>query len=436
MARFPYQFPVQEIRQAISVLKPQFDVTECPELYVNFKEVRARETFNSLSVKLNIINDIFESTNDYSKILYTGHTGCGKSTELVILHHYLNNSDRFFSIYIDVNENLQMSSFEPEDLFILLITRLVEALKENGISIAISGLKKLADEWLEEDHEILKELEKKTENETGIELEAGFKFWNFLSLKSNLKTAFSYKSKTSEVIRKNIKQNRGDYIVIFNEILYQIKREIQSLYLGKEIIFILDGLEKLRQEKYDIYVQTFFRDAQLIQSLNSNLICCVPIDSIYDIHISGLVDGLYLRFILPLISVNENTRHLFRQIVSKRVDENKFFDEGVLDFCVDKSGGNPRQLIQIVAEALSYSQPNNFVVNREIAEKACSELGFDKRRVLTSTHFGLLKSKNYYDDADKNIIEMLFSLALLEYNGNTRKRLPNPLLLPFLKTDE
>ena len=181
-------------------------------------------------------------------------------------------------------------------------------------------------------------------------------------------------------------------------------------------------------------MQTFFRDARLIQDLHSNLICCVPIDSVYDIHISGLIDGLYLRFILPLIAVNENTLPLFREIVAKRIDVQKFLDEGVLDYCIEQSGGNPRQLILIVAEALSYSQPNNFVISIDIAKKACTELGFDKRRVLTSEHFRILKSNNFYDDADKNIIEMLFSLALLEYNGNTRKRVPNPLLLPFLNS--
>jgi len=432
MAKYPYDFPVREIRQAISVLKPQFEVTDWPELYVDFSRVRAKETFNSLSVKLNVIDDVFESTNDYSKILYTGHTGCGKSTELVMLHHYLNHKDRFFSVYVDVNESLQMSSFEPEDLFILLITKLVEALKESGVSFSVSGLKKLADDWIAQDPEIVDEVEKKDSKEAGAQLEAGFNFWNFLSLKGNLKTAFSYNSKTSTIIRKSIKQNQGDYIVTFNEILYEIKNEILTKDFGREIIFILDGIEKLRQEKYDTYVQTFFRDARLIQNLNSNLICCVPIDSIYDIHVCSLIDGLYQRFILPLIDVNDNTRQLFNSIVSKRIDVNKFMENGVMDYCIEQSGGNPRQLIKIVAEALSYSQPNNFIVNMEIARKASQELGLDLRRTLTSEHFRILKEENYYDDADKIIIDLLFSLALLEYNGNTRIRKPNPLLQPFL----
>ncbi len=214
--------------------------------------------------------------------------------------------------------------------------------------------------------------------------------------------------------------------------MYEVKKEIIERGLGREVIFILDGVEKMRQEKYDTYIQTFFRDARLIQNLNCNLICCVPIDSIYDIHVSALIDGLYQRFILPLIAVDDNSRDLFRDIIRKRIDTNKFMDEGVLDYCIDQSGGNPRQLIQIAAEALSYSQPNNFKVNREIAEKACKELGYDKRRSLTSEHFRVLKAKEYFDDADKIIIELLFSLALLEYNGSTRTRKPNPLLQPFL----
>ena len=115
-----------------------------------------------------------------------------------MLHHHLNHKDRFFSVYIDVNESLQISSFEPEDLFILLITKLVEALKDNGLDFSMSGLKELADAWIAQDPEIVQEVEKKDGAEAGAQMEAGVKFWNFLSVKGNLKTAFSYNSKTSK----------------------------------------------------------------------------------------------------------------------------------------------------------------------------------------------------------------------------------------------
>ncbi len=436
MEIYPYSFPVEDFRQAISVLKPTFDINKYPDdnLYIDFSPFRSEESLSTLMASLGIINGVFEPTPDYVKILYTGHNGCGKSTELIRINQLLNDPQKYFAIYIDIQDSLQISSFESEDLFVLLITKLVEALEKEHIPHANYGLNQLADEWVS-NKEVVEEIQDNLGTETGVTAEAGFSLWNFFSIKSNLKTLFSFNSKTSEVIRKKIKEKQGEYIFTFNELLTEITEAINNKSKGREILFILDGIEKLKSEKYDTYLQTFFRDARLIQNLNCNIICCVPIESLYDLRTNHLIDGLYDRFTLPIIRVNEKTLPLFESLITNRIKKDLFIDEEALKYCVEQSGGNPRQLLKIVEKALYSAINKEFKITKAIAKKACHSLGLDLRQMLTPLHFDLLNNGKY-DGADPNILEMLYSLVLMEYNGNTRERLPNPLLIPFIKRND
>jgi hypothetical protein len=231
-------------------------------------------------------------------------------------------------------------------------------------------------------------------------------------------------------VRRKILEKQGDYIISFNLALKEIRDEIRRAGKGREIVFILDGLEKLRWGRYDTYTQTFYQNARLISDLYCSIICCVPIDTLYDAKTSPIL-STYQHFTLPLIPINENTTPLFSEIISRRIDKATFFEDGALEYCVQQSGGSPRQLIRIVENALTNSETNNFKISLEIAEKSCKKLGLDLQRRLTSPQFEVLQKRDY-DHADPLILDLLFSLSLMEYNGEQNNRQPNPLLMPFL----
>ena len=432
-----YELPVTDIREALNVLNPKFDINECPNAYVKFEELRSNDHLNSLKIQLNILNDSLFNNNDYSKILFTGHTGSGKTTELKKLDKYLNNADRYFTVFADVQDSFQITTFEQEDLYILLISKLVEKLNFEKIPFKQDKLNKLANDWIAEDREVENEIKKGIENNASLEAESGvdfgFMFWKLFSAKGNLKTAFSYDSSTSTKIRRKIKENKGEYIQRLNEILIEIRHAVINSKKGLDILFIIDGVERLRYEKYDVYVNTFFRDARLLQELNTNFICCVPIETRYDIHIVPLITGLYKTYELPLINLSESSNPYFSELINKRINKNDFFEQDVLEFIVQKSGGHPRQLIQLVEKALTYSIGNNGKINIEAAQKSCDETGRLLRRLLTAKHIEILQSGEFMN-ADKEVLELLFSLSLLEYNCTTNARKINPVLLPFINT--
>lgn len=429
-----YQLPVVQIQEALSVLNPRFDINECPDAFVNFEYLRSPEHLNSLKIQLQIFDDKLSNTFDYSKILFTGHTGSGKTTELKKLEKYLNHKDRYFTVFADVQDSFQISTFEQEDLYILLISKLVERLNNENIYFNSTKLDQLANDWIAQDKEVEEEIKKGIENSASIEAEAGSSigvlFWKLFSVKGNLKTAFSYDSNTSTKIRRRIKENKGEYIRRLNEILIDIRHSVTKAEKGLDILFIIDGVERLRFEKYEVYINTFFRDARLLQELNTNFICCVPIETRYDIQVVPLITGLYKTYELPLLTLNTESTPYFIDLIAKRIDKKVFFEKNVLEFLVEKSGGHPRQLIQLVEKALTYSISNK-KINQETAQKACDETGRLLRRLLTAKHVEILQSGNFLN-ADKETLELLFSLALLEYNGTTNARKINPVLQPFI----
>ena len=434
MSPSEYTYPVNEFYKALNALKLSIDVSAIDHLYVDFDSVRSDSSLKKLLLRLGIFNGKVNEDVHYSKILYTGHTGCGKSTELLKLHHNINRKDQYFSVYLDIDDYIQVTDFKSEDLMVIMISALVNELESHKINYGVPGLQKIAADWLS-DTELNEEVKSKIESEGGVSGEIGTgSLLKLFSAKAFMKAVFSYGSQTSRVVRRKIQEKQSDYIDSFKLAIKEIRDDIRRSGNGMELIFIIDGLEKLRLSQYVTYTQTFFHNDRLINDLNCSIICCVPIDTLYDTKTSQVLTN-YSHFTLPLIPINEDTTPLFSQIIARRINKDLFFEDGVLDYCVQKSGGSPRQLLKIVELSLLNQDPDNLKITMANAVKTCKKLGLDIFRRFTSDHIITLKQRNY-DNANPVTLDLLFSLSLMEYNGELNNRQPNPLLIPFLSNDE
>lgn len=104
-----------------------------------------------------------------------------------------------------------------------------------------------------------------------------------------------------------------------------------------------------------------------------------------------------------------------------------FIEKESLAFCIQKSGGCIRQLLRIVNKALIISRGAK--ITKETAEKSVSDLGRSMIELFDSEHLSILKQKQYYT-ADSKVLDLLFSLAVLKYNG---AREINPLIQKYLE---
>lgn len=203
-----YQYPVTNKFQARAVTEPDYDedVLEGNNpLYVNLDAIRGTDYIDRIKFNLGVDkNNNLDFTEEYVKIIFSGHRGCGKTTELKRLHNELNKPSCYFSIFISLEEQIEISKFQPEDLYVLLILELLQKLSEKNISINSSALKNLATRFFSEEA-VEKELKTSFNTELGIEKEAGFNFFDFIKFKGIFKSVFAGENTTSKKIREDRK---------------------------------------------------------------------------------------------------------------------------------------------------------------------------------------------------------------------------------------
>lgn len=420
-----YQFPVRDGIDAREVTLPDFAIEPNGQLYVKLGSIRGTEYFDDIKYNLNIQSDRLQRpTTSYVKFIFSGHRGSGKTLELQRLHAYCNHAERYCSILIELEKEIDLSMFEPEDLFLLLITGLLNRAKQDKLKINTDELDRLAEEWLC-DKEFKSEFDKSYQAELSGEAGGGASFFGFLAVKGRLKSMFGYRSKHSELIRKKIKNNPIELIQRFNAVLQDFRKNLNKGEKdhSRDLLFIVDGSEKIDYEKY---MRLFIRDSNLIRSLGANIILSVPIDVFYNIEANPRANFEHM-FVLPMVRTEKDGGGRFAEIIGRRIDKKAFFEKGVLHYCVGKSGGCPRQLLLIVNACIVSAQGG--VISSAIAERSVERLGRRLFDSLDSEHVAILRDIPD-ETGEPKVRDLLLSLALLKYNGE--KRL-NPLLEEFIK---
>jgi hypothetical protein len=420
-------FPVTDKFAARKVTELDFEIDpQDPRVYVNFDEVRPSDYLGDIKYLLDISDDrLSQPTDSFVKVLFSGHRGCGKTTELHRLQAYIYHPARYASIFIDMEKETDIPTFAPEDLFVTLILKLVERLQKKQIDLRSSQLDEILHDWLS-DGEVIKELKDVYGLDISAGVEVGAGFFGFLKLKNAYKALFSSSSSTAKRIREKIKKNPYQLVERLNVAISEAREKLKEAGDGNDVLFIIDGFEKM---PFEIFQQLFVRDSALIRNLECNVIFTIPINSTLDITNNPSAE-FFQSYILPMMHVTAETSPLLAEIITRRIDRNTFFTEDALYQCVVKSGGCPRQLLRIVNKALVMVR--GAAITPETVDKASHQLGQEMWDRLDSDHIKILNERTY-NNADKKSLDLLFSLAVLKYNG---QREINPLLLEFISTAE
>ncbi len=440
MAKFEYKFPVSDPFIARDVTAPDFDITETEKweqtLMVELNDFRTPEKgpfLEFLSFQLNIAEEHLTSLNQHhQKIIFSGHRGSGKTLELNLASEYLHHRDRYFTVFIELEKVLPVSEFEPEDFFVLLITKLAEQAAKSGLTFNTEAFDDLATEWLS-DVEIKTEHSTKKGQETSGGAGVKFGIASFLELGANFKAIFSSHSLNSKTIRENVRNNPVQLIAKLNT-LFQAMRESleyhQRLGLGKDLLFVLDGSEKANNE---VYKKLFIEDQYLISKLQVNLIASVPIQSFYDIQYSAQ-QSEYTDYLMPMVDLSiEGAPAKLAEVVTRRVDADTFFGDNTLPELSALSGGSPRELLKIVNSCFQQSRGKR--ITPAILERVKNLLGRKMLDRMTSEHKQALRAYKMKEMtlADPPFRDMLTQLFVIKSNGSLHV---HPLLGPLLSDEE
>jgi hypothetical protein len=392
------------------------------ERYTDLSEGREFFNFNKLKRNLGIINGELRNPVKQTLNLFCGHMGSGKSTELSNFSNQLDKDNFFMVINIDANKKLNLISLEFVDVFVLVAKELFEKAKLIKLEIDPIYLQGLYD-WFQS-----KVLISKKSTDYKINITSGAKASTglldiLLKIFTKLKSSIEISDSESESIRKDVKNSFTDFAKLFNRLLNHIKEKLEN---RKEILFVIDGLDKLYER--EINKKIFIDNYHNFLLIDGNFIFTVNIDVIYS---DNSISNKYRTEILPMIklhnqdgSKNEKSYESLKVFISKIMDLELFENKDDIEKIIYFSGGNPRQLLRILNQSIlnNKSEEEDAKLETEAIKKGIYDL---KQEFMIFMRDEQYKEAINVDNIEKKgkytknplRIEMLHNLIILQYNN-------------------
>ncbi|MCC3447732.1 MULTISPECIES: P-loop NTPase fold protein [unclassified Microcoleus] len=403
--------------------------------YVDLSAVRNTVAIENVSTDLDL-----QEPGEFNTILFTGHRGCGKSTELKRIQSRWENEYRV--IYIEFDQELDVLDAEYTDLYLLVIKKVADELTELGLKFDPKLLHSF-ELWFKE---VTKETEETVQSSVSIETEASagaeIPFISKLMAKliGQIRGSSQHKQVIRETLQRNLSRLQTDMNLLLKDAFDKLIRKYPGRY-QKGFLLIVDNLDRITPR---VANHLFFDYAPQLQELDCTIIYTVPISVIYSYkNVSNLFDSN--PNIVPMVNIYEfnrsecdlncNQQRLdgVASLIEKRVDVSAVFDDRkqLLDLA-KASGGHVRQLMQITRSACrtAITRKHNKVLAEDVTY-ALNQQQFDfERSTPTPEYYTILARVCIDKDIAKEEIgqNLLFNLSVLEYNGNSRWNYVNPLV--------
>lgn len=413
---------LSEIRLAFPQ-KPLVD-DEFEEFYVPVDSERDDFLSRATELKRNL-----EEEN--IKILFAGHRGSGKSTELNRLIKDIDSTT--FIVKFSVFEELDVVDLNYIDLVMVIVEKLAERAEESGLISKNSKHFEKIKNWLADVTDIkVEETGYMLDGGAGLKADKGI-LSSLIGLIAEFKTAIKASSSNKTEYRLKIEQKIGlltKYCnIALNEITLNLKKQ------GKKLLIVIEDIDKTETTiAHDI----FFKHSGILSELNVSIIFAVSIFTLTTPFLADIRDRFKL-VNLPMLKTTDRKGKKFdrghkviTEIVKKRADISLFAD-GVLEKMIERSGGVLRDLFKMIEDAANSANEKKF----DKIEEKTSDGAFDRLKqtyhsmitvegkpetgITTNDLYDklkeLIKSKEKKPPLDKIILLLLSCLAVVEYNG-------------------
>jgi energy-coupling factor transporter ATP-binding protein EcfA2 len=412
--------------------------------YVDLKAIRSMKPIAALRQRLDFLNP-----GQFASVLFTGHRGCGKSTELRQLQQQFEQDYRV--IYLESDDAIDINDADYTDLYLLILQQVSDDMARLELEFDSRLLESFKQWFLEIVEETEESVEKSVSLETSAEAKAEVPFLSKLSAKllAQIKGSNKQKRIVRDKLEKDIGRLKGDLNLLLKD-AYQKVRTMDGQLYQKGFLVILDNLDRVPPKVGD---RLYFDHATQLQDLNCTIIYTVPISVAY----SGknLSNAFGKPNIVPMVNIYEYEAEPFdlkfnltaikglAQLVAQRVDTHAVFEsDALVAKLVGASGGHVRLLMQMTANAcLAAASEGHDKVQAADVDDAIKQERDNFRIVVPKRHYPLLVQVCYDKqvERDTNGEEMLFNTSILEYDGDTPWNYVAPLVkqnVAFLKALE
>jgi len=331
---------VEEIR---SVCRPKPLVGKELDAYF----VETDESRDSLQDTRQLLFDALMAIED-ARILFYGHRGCGKSTEL---NKFLSeHPDEFLAVKFSVLDEMSAVAARAEDLILVITDQVLQKAQQAGLSVNPRNLERVLKYFAETTVTTQGSRDLSTEAGAGLSTDASL-WGTLLGLYAKFRAEIKYSAHSDETTIATLRKRPADLLAQANEVISAVRGALPD---GKSLLIIVEDMDKLElKQAYNIYVN----NATLMTGINAKVVYTIPVFLFHSPEAEVFIQQFDGSVALPMIKVcdftqREHTRgfEIMRSIVLKRINE-KLIENDALDMLIEKTGGVPRHTFEVLNHA-------------------------------------------------------------------------------------
>lgn len=395
----------QTLEDAYNVLDPRQPVRpeEVDRLFVPRPQSPVRKMATQLRV-----------SDKPQKILFVGHRGAGKSSELAYLSTLLD--EHFLDILIPLYDIFQSPAVSHTEVIFAMTLRLLHRATDEEV-VPQGMVKDVWEKLLEEPYEALRQFlfgaqlpPPMAERSVSVKLSV---------LAAELETKIGTEAFTRNKVRQAYEGRVAELLQLIGYLAKQLEQKD-----GKALLVIVEDLDKFDLNDTR---RLFLGHARTLTAPRPSVIYTFPVALRYTHEFRTIEQSFDQSYLLPNFALkhrdgseNASGREAMRQILKRRVAP-ELFANGLLEQAISLSGGHVQTLIQISQQAvLNALTEGTDVVQPDHLEAAWRGLRNNYMVALKQAQIELLRRLR--DDPDKDLLdttdakqELLFSGTLLEY---------------------
>ena len=395
---------------------------EDQQYYIDFASVRGSDIIRELERTITLL-----SGNRPTCQLFTGHIGCGKSTELFRLKDKLEKGG-YHVVYFESSEDLDMGDVDVSDILLAIARKVSESMEQAKIKVKPGYFQKLFSE-------ISEILQSPIELSTEAELSVGI-------AKITAKTKDSPKLRSQ--LRQYLEPRTSTLLESINqELLERVNIELRHRD-KKGLVVIVDNLDRVdnspkswgrTQPEY-----LFVDRGEQLKKLNCHVVYTIPLTLMFSNDYGRLSSRFGVKpKILPMVPVQirskkptivpndyETGMRLLREMVLARafpeipsqqrleLSPTLFETSETLDRICRVSGGHMRRLLMLLYSCLQQEDPP---FSCECLENVIQEYRDDLIRAITADEWKLLFKvvQNQRVTGEEECQTLLRSMFVFEY---------------------
>jgi hypothetical protein len=400
------------------------------QFYVDLDEARGGEITEPLIRELRRANPASPVCR-----LLAGHKGSGKTVELMHMARELEKDGQFTVFHWLAEATIDLAGVDFPDLALGLVSGLAQWLKDSyGIKLEPGYFATLGPR--------LKDYLKSEVTFDDLDLELGI-----AKITGHIKQSPNVRAQ----VRAALDPDSDSLLAALNAVIGEAKEKLKAKGKSPNLVILVDDLDKGGWDRHPAGNMTtgeFLFDKRHLQlrGLLCHVVYVLPLDLAYQ-RIAGTIQTRYgnPQFI-PMVQIRtrppENRDYprgmeFMRTIIRKRLhfagihEDAEAFDPGVMDTLIRASGGEPRQLMHLIREALNYGA---LPLTARQAELAITSSRKTLRRPLGKEDWAIIQSVATdgllpRDTASEERVRgLLLNRHLLQYANGDEWFAPSPLL--------